>query len=243
MMSAHAVAAGPFRYESVVSDSLSRALRSAIAKALFPPECVSELEFLSHPIQYPARTIVFTEGQRARGVYVLTAGLVKLTTTNRAGRAFIVRLAHSGAFLGLHDALSGRVCGLTAEAVELSQISFIRRDDFLHFLSRHGNAWLQIAMQLGNECQSAYELVRSIGLSQSVTEKFARLILQWSTGMGGTGDRVRLVLTHEEIAQLIGTRRETVTRLLGEFKKNRVVEISGSALLIRDRAALEQLAS
>lgn len=244
MLSSHPVAAVPSRYESpAIAHSLSRALCGEDSDFSFSKECLEELDRISHAIQYPAGTVVFVEGQNSRGVYVLTRGMVKLTTTNRAGRTFIVKLAYSGAILGLHEAVSGKPCELTAEVVDPSQLSFIHRDDFARFLGRHGDACLQVAMQLGQECQSAYELVRSIGLSHTVTEKLARLILQWSKDSAATDGtvRVRLVLTHEEIAQLIGSTRETVTRILGEFKKHQVLEVNGCGLLIRDRAALERL--
>jgi len=76
-----------------------------------------------------------------------------------------------------------------------------------------------------------------------VAEKLARLLLQWS-GDGRVTDgsiRLKLSLTHEEIAQLIGTSRETVTRILGDLKKRHILEVTGATLLIRNKAALEDL--
>jgi CRP/FNR family transcriptional regulator, cyclic AMP receptor protein len=86
-------------------------------------------------------------------------------------------------------------------------------------------------------------VIRSIGLSHSVSEKMARLLLQWSVDAKLTDGaiRLKLSLTHEEMAQLIGTSRETVTRTLSQFKKQRVLELSGSTLIIRNRAALERM--
>lgn len=245
MMSANAVPPLPFRYDSGMAHSLSQALRNETSDFSFSPECLEELDRISHAIQYPAGTVVFLEGQTARGVYVLTRGMVKLATTNHAGRTFIMKLAYPGTILALHEVVAGRACELTAEVVDPSQLSFIPRDDFSRFLLRHGDACLQVAMHLGQECQSAYELVRSIGLSHTVTEKLARLLLQWSkdgTAMEGTL-RVRLVLTHEEIAQLIGSTRETVTRILSDFKKQQILEVCGCSLLIHDRGALERIVS
>src|SRR5207248_1787945 len=106
-----------------------------------------------------------------------------------------------------------------------------------------GDACLQAATQLSQECQSAYDVIRSIGLSHSVSEKMARLLLQWSTDSKVVDGaiRLKLSLTHEEMAQLIGTSRETVTRTLSQFKKQRVLELAGSTLVIRNKAALERL--
>jgi CRP/FNR family cyclic AMP-dependent transcriptional regulator len=207
----------------------------------FSEECLEELDHISHTISYPAGAVVYVEGQSTRGVYVLTHGLVKLTTSNRAGRTLIVKIARPGEILGLHEAVSGSSCDLTAEVLQPAQLAFIHREDFSRFLSRHRGANLQIAVRLSQECQATYEMIRSIALSHSVTEKLARLILQWSSN-GRTADgatRLRLVLTHEEIAQLIGSTRETVTRILGEFKKNHLLDIVGSSVIIRDRGALE----
>src|SRR5262249_46797319 len=120
---------------------------------------------------------------------------------------------------------------------------FIRREDFLHFLHQHSDACLRAAEHLARNCQSAYDVIRSIALSHSVSEKLARLLLQWSSDgrvVDGT-IRLKLALTHEEMAQLIGTSRETVTRTLSEFRKRRVLELNGSTLVIRNKVALERL--
>ncbi len=222
-------------------NSVSQALRET--NFGFSEGCLKELDGISHTICYPAGAIVFVEGQKSRGVYVLTHGLVKLTTTNLAGRTLIVKIVQPGDILGLQEAVGDSPCELTAEVLQPAQLAFIHREDFFRFLRRHNDAYLHVTVRLSQDCQTAYELIRSIALSQTVTEKLARLILQWSR-QGRTVDgatRVRVVLTHEEIAQLIGSTRETVTRILSEFKKNRVLEVAGSSLLIRNRAALENL--
>ena len=74
-------------------------------------------------------------------------------------------------------------------------------------------------------------------------EKLARLMLQWcGDGRISNGSiRVKVSLTHEEIAQLIGTSRESVTRTLGELKRQHILELSGSTLTVRNKTALEGL--
>jgi CRP/FNR family transcriptional regulator len=123
------------------------------------------------------------------------------------------------------------------------QLNFVKREDFLRFLKEHGDACLHAARHLGHDCVHAYELIRSIGLSHSISERLARLLLESAADAQTSGSvlRVKLPLTHEEISQLIGSSRETVSRTLAEFKKNRVAELKGSTLMIRDKAALERL--
>jgi CRP/FNR family transcriptional regulator len=163
--------------------------------------------------------------------------------TNRDGKTFIMKIAEPGEILGLHAAISGKPYELTVETLQPSQLAFVAREDFLLWLQQNGDACLQAATQLSKDCQSAYDVIRSIGLSHSVTEKLARLLLQWSSDakMVDGALRLKLALTHEEMAQLIGTTRETVTRILGQLKKQSILEVKGSSLTIKNRAALERL--
>ncbi|HEX8766110.1 MAG TPA: helix-turn-helix domain-containing protein, partial [Candidatus Acidoferrum sp.] len=93
------------------------------------------------------------------------------------------------------------------------------------------------------DCRAAYDVARSIGLSQSVTERLAKFLLDWVSNGPLAKDqlRVTLALTHEEIAQLIGASRETVTRTLSEFKRQRAIELHGSTLILKNKVALESL--
>jgi CRP/FNR family transcriptional regulator len=101
---------------------------------------------------------------------------------------------------------------------------------------------LQAAQHLSKDCQSAYQQIRSLGLSHSVPERLARLLLDWSIGLNPKEDcKVRLSLTHDEISQIIGTSRETVTRVLAEFRKKRFAVLKGSTLTIHNKPALERL--
>jgi CRP/FNR family transcriptional regulator, cyclic AMP receptor protein len=204
---------------------------------------IEALDEIKHASCYPEGSVIFLEGQTARGVYILCQGRAKLTTTNADGKSLILKIAQPGEILGLHSAITGKPHEVTVETLQPCQLSFIRREDLIRFLNQHSDACLRAAEHLARDCQSAYDVVRSIGLSHSVSEKLARLLLQWSTdGRVDNGMiRMKLALTHEEMAQLIGTSRETVTRTLSDFKKQRVLELTGSTLVIRNKAALEKL--
>jgi len=204
---------------------------------------VEALDQTKHASCFPEGSVVFLEGQEARGVYILCQGRAKLMTTNADGKSLILKIAEPGEILGLHSCISGRPHEVTVETLQPSQLTFVRRDDLLRLLNEHPDACLSAASHLANDCQAAYEVIRSIGLSHSVSEKLARLLLQWSSD-GRVSDgaiRLKIALTHEEMAQLIGTSRETVTRTLSEFKKQRVLELTGSTLVIRNKAALQRL--
>jgi CRP/FNR family transcriptional regulator, cyclic AMP receptor protein len=147
--------------------------------------------------------------------------------------------------LGLNSAVSCRPYDLTVETLEPCQVNFVKREDFLRFLAEHAEASIVAAQQLSGSYHAACEQIRALGLSQSASEKLARFLLNWS-GKGqqtGQGIRVRLALTHEEIAQTIGSSRETVTRTLGDFKSKQFAMLKGSTLVIQNKAALERFVS
>ena len=81
-------------------------------------------------------------------------------------------------------------------------------------------------------------------LSRSSTGKLARLLLSWTSGREKEREiKIRSSLTHEEMAQMIGSSRETVTRLLSDLKKRELIRLEGSTLVIQDRSGLEALAA
>ena len=141
--------------------------------------------------------------------------------------------------------VTGKPYELTAEVIEPSQANFIARQDFLVFLREHGEAALRVAQQLGETYHSAIAEMRTIGLSHSAGEKLARFLLDLSEDRGDANGEIRvtLSLTHEEIAQMIGTSRETVTRLFADFKKQQLLQVKGSTLIIKNKAGLESVLS
>jgi CRP/FNR family transcriptional regulator, cyclic AMP receptor protein len=209
------------------------------------PRAATSLGAIRRTSSYPAGAILFMEGEQARGVHIVCQGRVKLLTTNSDGKTLIFKIAKPGEILGLHAALSGTPHEIAAETLQPSQLAYVSREDFLKFIRENGDACLQVAQHLGRDCHSAYEVIRSIGLSNSVEEKLARFLLDWSSGGQATnvGVKVKLALTHEEIAQLIGCSRESVSRSFSDFKRKHLVEVNGATLLVQNKEALATLAA
>jgi len=158
----------------------------------------------------------------------------------------MIRIAGPGEVIGLSAVISSKPYEATAEILDSGQVSFIRADDFLRYLRNHADVCLRIAQHLSNDFQAVNGQVRSLGLSNSAAEKLARLTLGWCDENGKEteqGIRLKLSFTHEEIAQMIGATRETVTRLLGDFRHTEVIHLKGSNLVIRNRVALEAMVS
>ncbi|HLH08777.1 MAG TPA: Crp/Fnr family transcriptional regulator [Terriglobales bacterium] len=207
---------------------------------------MQSFESIKYATAYPKGAVLFVEGQAPRGIYVLCKGRVKLSICSTDGKTLILKVAEPGEVLGLSASVSGKAYELTAETLDPCQVNFVKREDFLRFLKEHGEACLRVAEQLSEKYNSACHEIRSLGLSHSAAEKLAKLLLDWTAKNGEAAKvepRLKLALTHEEIAQMIGTSRETVTRLFADLKKRQIVQAKGSTLLIRNKAALKQIAS
>jgi CRP/FNR family transcriptional regulator len=208
------------------------------------PQASQRLNEIKSTAVYPKGTMLFIEGQQPRGVFVLCVGKAKLSTSSREGKTIITKLSESGDILGLNAVITNRPYEVTAEMMEPGQANFIPRDSLMHFIRDFAEVAVKIAQQLSRNYYTAYEEIRTLGLAASPSEKFAKLLLSWSTAKTMQNDgssQVKLTLTHEEIAEIIGTTRETVSRLFSEFKKKQLMQLKGATLVIRSRFALEKI--
>lgn len=194
---------------------------------------------------YPRGSVLFVEGQTPRGIYVLCEGRAKVSITSAEGRTFVLRIAEAGDVLGINSVLTGRPSEATVETMERCRIDFVSREDLLKLLDRDRKACLGVAHALGNILTGVMGHARLLFLSQSAAEKLARLLVKWCDESGKRtpqGTRIDSGLTHEEIAQMICSSRETVTRLLNEFKRKHILNLVDSAIFVRNREALEFVA-
>jgi CRP/FNR family transcriptional regulator len=207
-------------------------------------DTLNDFEALEHTAVYAANTVLFAEKDISSGVFVLRRGRIKLSISSRDGKKLVLRIANAGDLLNVTGAISGSHYEMTAETLHNCEIAFIPREDFLRFLLEHPDAYQSLARELSLNYHKACEKLRTVVLSSSVTERLARLLLEWgSTGKAtGRGSRVTISMTHGEIGEFIGTSRETVTRTLSEFKLRKLAVIRGATLMISNRVALENVA-
>jgi CRP/FNR family transcriptional regulator len=210
----------------------------------FSPAAVDDLGSLLCSSSYPAGSLLFMERDQAQGIYFVLEGEVKLSINSADGRRLNLSIARKGEILGLASALFGKEYLMTAETLYPCKLVHLDQRDLQGFLMRHTDAYQTLTKELGRQLTSACEQLRTIGLSASVPEKLARLLLEWAEGGQTTeaGTRFRFSLTHEEIGEFIGASRETVTRTLSIFKTRRLVSFHGSTLVIPNRRALESFA-
>lgn len=193
---------------------------------------------------YPSHAVLFSEGQLPRGVYIPCSGRVKLSVMAKDGKTVIMKVAGDRELLGLSAVVSGRPSPFEATTMEPCPIKFIERELFLKFLSSSPDLALKTARILSREIGDAFDDVYQLLLARSSTEKLARLLLSWVANEAGSRDlRVYTHFTHEEIAQMIGSSRETVTRLFSDMKRRQLIRLDGATLVISNRQALKTLAT
>ena len=189
--------------------------------------------------------VLFAEGELARGVYILRTGRASLSVSSSEGRVVILRMAQAGDALGLNAVLRNGTYETTVKALQPCRTDFISRAHLLELMGksqRGANAVLQI---LSHELTELTDRARLLLLPPTARGRLARLLLQAASEAEGNGtsvSRIARVFTQEELAQMICSSRETVTRLLATLTRQQVIRLTPDSILIRDRAALEKVA-
>lgn len=189
---------------------------------------------------------LFWENAQGIGVFIILAGQVKLFCTSREGRIWLTRIATPGDVLGLSAVISESCYEVTAETILPTRVKYIQRNEFLFFLQRHGEASLQAAESLSEDYEAALFNARRLAISGTVAGRLAGLLLDWGRA-AATGNKVEMrftmVYSREELANLVGSSRESVTRALGSFKKDNLIQMRDSSVLIISPDRLERLSA
>jgi len=184
---------------------------------------------------YPQGALLFVEGEPPRGLFVLCVGQAKLQASSKEGKRITLRLVEPGEALGLSSVIANSPYMATAETLSPSQVCFFPRAEFLRFLQAHGEVSVQVSKYLSMELNKAWEQTRMLALAPSARAKLAQLLLLYAGQHGQTtaqGVRIPLNMTEEEIGESIGATRETVCRLLADFKRRRFIRVKGGSVLL-----------
>lgn len=228
----------------VPNDCLTCTLRTTGDFCNLPHHLMTKFNAMGHLTLYPANATLLTEGQIPRGVYIACSGRSKLAIEARDGKTIILRIAGDRQVMGLSAVAAGTPSPITVTTIELCQIKFVERESFLRLIENDSRAALECARLLAREASTSFDDVYDLLLARSSTEKLAKLLLSWVSDEPRNRDlRVCTEFTHEEIAQMIGSSRETVTRLLTVMKRKELIRQEGSTLIIPNRIALQAIAS
>jgi CRP/FNR family transcriptional regulator len=176
--------------------------------------------------------VLFAEGEPVRGVYILRSGSASVSISSSDGRVVMLRVAHAGDILGLNSVLRNGSYETTVKALEPCRTDFIPRAQLIELMEQSEAGARAILKILSRELTELTDRAKLVLLPQTVSGRLARLLLD------GALDNF---LTHEQMAQMICTSRETVTRLLATLSKRQLIRVTSESILILDRLALEQI--
>jgi CRP/FNR family transcriptional regulator len=206
---------------------------------------LADLELATSTISLPSQAPLFTQGDDARCLYLICGGYLKLMAGHEHGRQMIVRVAGPGSMLGLYAVLSHGVYEVSAETLTNAQLRPVERDRFLGFLRIHKEAQMRAVQCICQEYRFALQDACRIALAETVAARLGRLLTELAHQIGENvsdgGFRFPLLLTHEEMASMTCTTRETVTRTLGQFRKDGWVSIEDSVVTLLEPEQLQSL--
>jgi CRP/FNR family transcriptional regulator len=206
---------------------------------------LADLELATSTITLPAQAALFNLGDDARCLFLICSGYLKLTAGRVNDRQMIVRIAGPGSVLGLYAVLSHGVYEVSAESLTTAQLRPVERDRFLGFLRTHKEAQMRAVQCICQEYRFALQDACRIALSETVAARLGRLLLELSHQIGESVNdgayRFPLLLTHEEMASMTCTTRETVTRTLSQFRKEGWISIEDSLITVHQPERLQSL--
>jgi CRP/FNR family transcriptional regulator, cyclic AMP receptor protein len=208
-------------------------------------EALNDFNRMGAQMDTPGGMRLFGEDERSTDVFVICTGQVKLSCTSKEGKTLILKIAMPGDVLGLSAVISGATYEVTAETMEPAELKRIGRQEFIDFVERHGEASLRSAKVLSEEYKAAFVDARRLALAGSASGRLASVLLEWgrAAACGRKEMRFNMRLTHEELANMVGSSRETVTRTLSKFRREKLIEVKGVSVLILSPEGLEMLAA
>lgn len=207
------------------------------------PETIEAIKRAKRTRSLPKGALIFSEGDAPAAVYLLRQGQAGLVLELGRKREQVVRVVEAGEVLGLSATIANEPYEVSVKTLSRARVDFIDRQKFLSLLHEQPEVCFRVVQLLGENVHVSCDLFRHYDKAPSASAKLARLLLSWCEEAEETKDgwRLKLPLTHENISRIIGTSRETVTRLFSQFREQQIVCPEGQTLLIRQRAKLESL--
>lgn len=185
--------------------------------------------------------IIFEEGENVNGVFCVKDGVCKMTKLSQNGKDQIVKLVKKGELLGQRSMISDEPANLSAVALEDMQVCFIPKSEIMGFFNQNNSFSMNVMKTICGDLKDADDIM--VGMAQkTVRERLAHTLLYLEETFGTNTDHsLKLQLSREEIAGMIGTATESCIRLLSELKKENAIELVGKKIIITDRGKLARI--
>lgn len=193
---------------------------------------------------YKKNQIIFSQNSLAHVLYIICSGKVKLYQLSENGREQIVRMANAGDILGYRALLSNDRYTSSAETIEEANICVIPREFFFNLMAKNPSITSHLMRILSDDLKKAEHKITDLA-QKPVRERMAEAILFIKETYGYEKDNatINVVLTREELANIVGTATETAIRLLSELRQENLIDFIGKKIKILNHARLTELAN
>jgi len=187
--------------------------------------------------------VLYTEGNRISGFYCIHSGIIKVYKTGFDGKEQIIRFAKTGEIIAYRSVLSNEVACTSAKVIEDCEVCFIPAEILISLIKSNSAYALELMKLACHELGEANSFITDIA-QKTVRERLAEILLLLVNDFGlDEQSYLKISLTREELANIVGTATESVIRLLSEFKSDRLIELNGRKIKILDRRGLEKISN
>ena len=185
---------------------------------------------------------IFEEGENVNGIYCIKEGVCKLTKLSANGKDHIVKLVTRGELLGQRSMISDEPVNLSAIALEDMQVCFIPKTEVMGYFDKNNQFSLSVMKSICGDLKDADDHLVNLA-QKTVKERLAKTLLYLHDTFGKKEDNsLKVVLSRDELASMIGTATESCIRLLSDFNKLGLIELNGKKIVLKDINALKKLA-
>lgn len=186
--------------------------------------------------------VIFEEGENVNGIYCVKDGICKLTKLSQNGKDHIVKLVTKGELLGQRSMISDEPVNLSAVALEDMQVCFIPKSEVMGYFDKNNQFSMNVMKSICGDLKEADD--HTVNLAQkTVKERLAETLLYLNDTFGKNEDNsLKVQLSREELASMIGTATESCIRLLSDFNKLGLIELTGKKIVLKEINKLKKLA-
>ncbi len=201
-------------------------------------EELSQIPIDQEPEPYKRGSIIYKEGDRIYGFYLVKKGIIKIYKTGFDGKEQIIRFAKKGDIMGFRSTLSRERACTTTKVIEDALIIFVHSETVINLVKTNGEFAMELLQIACKELGEANDYITDIA-QKTVKERLAEVLIHLKKEFDLDNERyLKISLTREELANIVGTATESVIRLLSEFRSDMLIELQGRKIKILDEDAL-----
>ncbi|MEQ1656566.1 MAG: Crp/Fnr family transcriptional regulator [Nitrospira sp.] len=207
------------------------------------PAEMQEMEKITRMEEVKKRQPLYLPGDPSSNVYLLKRGRVKIANTAPNGKEVTFDILEAGDVFGELDVLEDAPRSTSAETLDDALICVIPRKDFDQYLAMHPNVTIKLTKLIGLRLKKIQSRVEDL-VFRDVPARLAHLLSELSKTEGVAdkqGIRLKAKLTHQEMANLIGCSRETVSTTMGQFRDDGLIQMDGRTITIVNEKGLSKL--